>query len=1041
MSDGTTSSKVGSHLTFTSFDRPPPPFIKIRARVFSDNTILLSVHNLVLFSITESAYENDHEKSRFKHKHWVVPSKCNIALVTDTKSNEKVVLKLIKKKPEFSHELLFLQDLKTTNARKFVVKLKDYFEPSEGSSELRYCIVLERLGDNLHDYLRSNRDLDEPTCVALALNLVKAVEALHREGVIHGDLKPHQVCFTRQPGIALKLVDFDSARRMQLPVAPLDRLTPMYAAPEVVRADAEGKLPTFAPTRGVDSWPLGLMLAQIFHPDMDPVFSDDAEAQEILLGDDPLATVNKRVKNSREGIWRAVEGLLQMNPRERWSASQVLRERIFTAGAFTIVSQLHQGQETLLAGQAKLQKSVEATQNLIVEYGDTPVPRMAILVPDDLANNGQSTFKGVFSRLASNADLVKYYNLYFVCEGCTLFPSTECSCRKGLSEPVCVSVPGDTLKTLVPALKAAMVLFMTASIASSVAGVRLPVELPGVSDLAEFVEAVNEFVEAAGNTSAAPRRAAADDDQEEEAEALALANRTKAYGPTYAALEDLLARSGVAVKDNTCQGLLKVFDKDDCKVYWVCETHAEALRDSLLNASIRNNNLEAGIFPPAVPEEAAAEADVTAMSSTDVAASLESTKRKVDAQEILISELWTKRKFAAAAREVSQIVKAHDAFARASEDFARLTAKAAALATEEAANGFKSKAKLSDKKSTDVCQGGCGVKLNWGYLPSPAKAKRCKVCGHAVCAACSPPPKLEVEGYSKPQRVCKECVEAPTRAVQERVKAAEEAAVQSAIACEKAKRAKEDQEGTATLPDVSGASLFLEGALSVAAAEKEFDRAAVLKHKLKGVCELDLRRKEMQSELDKAYDARNLARWNEITEALKALPAVTLSVAIAMDAFPVDTVVCASVAGGGVVAGTAGKVVGHTSTGQVVVRFQEGEGTFEVATLSKAGLPNGWAIKDTCYFIDEVFGEASNGKSGLVMGWSAPFDRNKILAYCNGREVNVLPSQIETEPQFKVRGKLCILNISNPARLYCFYFFARCTSYFLPHFCITGSRG
>lgn len=160
----------------------------------------------------------------------------------------------------------------------------------------------------------------------------------------------------------------------------------------------------------------------------------------------------------------------------------------------------------------------------------------------------------------------------------------------------------------------------------------------------------------------------------------------------------------------------------------------------------------------------------------------------------------------------------------------------------------------------------------------------------------------------------------------------------------------------------------------------------------------------MQSKLDEAYDARNLARWKELDAALNLLPALTLSVAIALDAFPVNTIVRASVAGGGAVAGTAGEVIGHTPTGKVVVQFKEGDGAFVVASLNEANLPNGWTVKETCYFVDdEAPGEVSVGKPGLVMGWSTPFDRNKILVYFDEREVNVLLSQIETAKEFKVR--------------------------------------
>jgi hypothetical protein len=477
-------------------------------------------------------------------------------------------------------------------------------------------------------------------------------------------------------------------------------------------------------------------------------------------------------------------------------------ERIFTAGNFTALNEVNQGQEKVHARLAKLQKSVDATQNLIIEYGDTPVPRMAILVPDDMATCGGSIYD-MFSRFASAADIVKYYKLYFVCEGCTLFPSTACSCSEGLSDPVRVRIPGKTLKEVVPALKAAVLLFMTVSIASSVAGVKLPVKLPGVSDLAEFAEAVNEFVEAASNMCAAPAQGGAAEDRGEGA--VALAPRTRAYGPAYVALADLLKSNGAAPKDNTCQGLLKAVDKEDGKVYWVCDDHAKTLRERPMNASTHSAHGKFGMIPPAVPH-ADTETGVTATSATDMAALLESAKQKVNTLETKISELWVKRKFAAAMQEVSALVRAHEAFARASDDFAQFAAK------ETAAKGFQGKLKdeLDDnKKCTNVCQGGCGDKLNASYLNFAGKTKHtCKVCGHVVCDTCSHSHKLCVEGYSKVQRVCKECVEAQQRQVRERVEAAEEAAVQSASAREIAERAKADELGKPSLSDVSGASLF-----------------------------------------------------------------------------------------------------------------------------------------------------------------------------------------------------------------------------------------
>ena len=206
---------------------------------------------------------NPFENGSLIHESWITPSKFNVALAKDTATGKSVVLKLYDVKGEYDKELGFLRDLNNSNARRFVLDLKGATEPSEGCSEVRYGIAMEVLGENVHDYLSQNPELSTHARIALALNLVQAVQAIHQNGVAHCDLKPHQVCLTR--GIGLKLIDFDSARCIES-FEPLDRFTTMYAAPEVVRAAAAGELSSLTPTKAIDLWPLGLMLAQIFTP-------------------------------------------------------------------------------------------------------------------------------------------------------------------------------------------------------------------------------------------------------------------------------------------------------------------------------------------------------------------------------------------------------------------------------------------------------------------------------------------------------------------------------------------------------------------------------------------------------------------------------------------------------------------------------------------------------------------------------------------------------------------------------------------------------
>ena len=341
--------------------------------------------------------------------------------------------------------------------------------------------------------------------------------------------------------LKLKVIDFDSARHVGSMVS-MGSLTVAFAAPEVIRAEAEGTLSALVPSTAVDLWPLGLMLAQIFHDDSEPLFRTEEEAREVLLAG-PEARLEDRLESRLcklpGRIQRAVRNLLAEDPTSRWSTSKVLKEPIFQTGNYTLIQGFIAGQDKVLAkveeSQAELEASIQATQRLLVEYGDSRVPRLALLVPADMPR-GESNVKKRLDLLASKAGFTSFYDLYLLCEGCALFPSTACSCDGGFAHPVRVAVPGEALKRLAPALKAAAVLYAAASAVRNVAGVRLPRELPGVGDLVEFAHATIEFVDLLG----IDLRGAADDGRVEDA---AAASGARAHGAAYTALEDLLVRA------------------------------------------------------------------------------------------------------------------------------------------------------------------------------------------------------------------------------------------------------------------------------------------------------------------------------------------------------------------------------------------------------------------------------------------------------------------------------------------------------------------
>ena len=448
----------------------------------------------------------------------------------------------------------------------------------------------------------------------------------------------------------------------------------------------------------------------------------------------------------------------------------------------------------------------------------------------------------------------------------------------------------------------------------------------------------------------------------------------------------------MAANDGVCLGLQKVVDsgsggRGGGAVYWVCEAHANAHKDRFWSSqsghgssgSNSNSSGSGSALLAALPKEdaSASAARLFAAAQEDAAQRFEAREaaaRDVAALEVVLSKSW-------AAGDLADAWKLS-------------VARAAAL---ENAAGLRSKLPAEDYTSSATCLGGCGEKVWYAAFVTGKQRHRCKVCCLVVCKACSPPPRELVAGYPKPQRVCAKCVGERVRTVRDADAAKDDAAARSAAARELARRAAAEE--AAVDSGGGGAAAFLESALKAAIADDDFKRADALKHKLARVKKLDAERASRLSLLSEAEKARDYPRCAELKEVLKSPPAATLGVAIALEAFPVGTKVRASVASGGAAAGTAGEVSGHTPDAKVAVRFKEGTAALAVASLRVAELPAGWAAGEKCFsaLTGTVGGtELAVGQEGQVVGWSEPFDCDRIAVEFNGRRVNVLNSEIQT---------------------------------------------
>lgn len=403
--------------------------------------------------------------------------------------------------------------------------------------------------------------------------------------------------------------------------------------------------------------------------------------------------------------------------------------------------------------------------------------------------------------------------------------------------------------------------------------------------------------------------------------------------------------------------------------------------------------------PEVVPQESST--NTATATPTTLAASLDFANREVSTREIAVFKHWQEGKYSAALQQALGIAKAYEDLASISDELAQSKAKTAAQAKDLAAKGYngKPRGELNEKSSVTSCQRECGNKLS----AFGGKSKRvCKGCGLVVCEDCSPPPKVNVVGYSEPQRVCIKCIQAQELKLQELEAAATDAAKQCATAREIAQQFRTDDLGTAENLDGGNTAALLEKGLSIALAEVDLNRAAFLKQKLEKVRDLNGQRVKLQKEQIVVRKDLDVSRCSDHEAQLKALPTATLFVVIALEAFPVGTIVRASVASAnGMAAGYAGEVVGHTPKGEVEVRFKEGSEAFAVASLHAADLTNGWIVHQTCFCLAQIPNEVVLGQPGRIIGWSKPFDRDKLMVEFDGHPVNVLLSQIETPEHFK----------------------------------------
>ncbi|KAL0477104.1 serine/threonine-protein kinase TIO [Acrasis kona] len=164
-----------------------------------------------------------------------------------------VAIKFIPKGGKSEKELISLRQeiriLKNLNHENIVLLL-DTFE-----TETEFCIVMEYAQGELFEVLEDDKKLPEEQVANIAKQLVRALQYLHSNRIVHRDMKPQNILIGADG--AIKLCDFGFARAMSCNTMVLTSIkgTPLYMAPELMQEKPYN--------RTADLWSLGVILYEL----------------------------------------------------------------------------------------------------------------------------------------------------------------------------------------------------------------------------------------------------------------------------------------------------------------------------------------------------------------------------------------------------------------------------------------------------------------------------------------------------------------------------------------------------------------------------------------------------------------------------------------------------------------------------------------------------------------------------------------------------------------------------------------------------------